>query len=193
MHTRETSMLNSRRDVHVAFHGGNEPTNRPRYELFRDKNQTDDAIFLVCSRDFHGAREESVEQRAPPGWRHCQCFVPWNGQPTLNQPFETTLLARFPHLLMGMGCTGNEHFAPFISIRQTGTVRAVDTKCSHEGEGNALKVVQIEGVVELARRQNTRLILVIIHVASVCKIENHEIRNCEIHASDNFNSTNCQA
>lgn len=140
MHTRETSMLNSRRDVHVAFHGGNEPTNRPRYELFRDKNQTDDAIFLVCSRDFHGAREESVEQRAPPGWRHCQCFVPWNGQPTLNQPFETTLLARFPHLLMGMGCTGNEHFAPFISIRQTGTVRAVDTKCSHTGRGGGERV-----------------------------------------------------
>lgn len=52
-------------------HGGNRPaTNRPRPTQIRvvsDKNQTDDAIFLVCSRDFHGARRRrrraAAEQR----------------------------------------------------------------------------------------------------------------------------------
>lgn len=109
-----------------------------------------------CSRDFHGARRvRGAGERRQVGATAAVSLPGTAGRPTLNQPFETTLLARFPHLLHGNGLyTGNEHFAPFISIRQTGTVRAVDTKCSRDrGGGDVLKVVQAEGVVELARWQ----------------------------------------
>lgn len=95
MHTRETSMLNSRRDVHVAFHGGNEPTNRPRYELFRDKNQTDDIFSLFsrfprCKRGERGAA--SAARLAPlPVFRSLE--RPTNLEPTfrdnLARPFST--------------------------------------------------------------------------------------------------------
>lgn len=84
------------------------------------------------SRDFHVTRRERRIASAP-GWRRSAIHVsfsarrPTNLEPTfrdnLARPFSTPAYEN-------EACTENQHFASFISIRQSGIVRASDTKCS---------------------------------------------------------------
>lgn len=176
-------------------HGGNRPaTNRPRPTQIRvvsDKNQTDDAIFLVCSRDFHGARRRrrraAAEQRCAARLAPLpMLFRSLERTTNLEPTFRDNLARSFSTPAHGNGVgTGNEHFAPFISIRQTGTVRAVDTKCSRAGKegggGDVLKVVQIEGVVELALGQNIHGFMLVTRTRFLRQqIENREISTREV-------------
>lgn len=150
-----------------------------------DKNQTDDAIFLGVLA-ISTVQEESVEQREPPGWRHCRCFAPWNGQPTdrpTNQPW--TNLSRQPCSPVFHTCSWewvvpgtNISRRSFRFVKQAPYVPSIPNVHIHGGE--RVKGGADRGRGWVSTPANTCLILVIIHVAFI-EASKLKIRNCEIY------------
>lgn len=126
---------------------------------------------------FPRSERSAWSRRAPPGWRHCRCFIPWNGRPTNLEPtFRDNLARPFSTPASWEWVVYRERTfraVHFDSSNRHRTCRRYEMFTRQEW-GDVLKVVQTEGVVELARWQipnsDTRYCCLIASIASKLKI-----------------------